>query len=242
MNVLNCFHRPIARGPKRAGFTLIELLVVIAIIGLLSALLFPAISVALERGRRAACRSNLRQLGIAKLMFSENNNGWYPWTAKHPEQDLSDNNGSLGSQLNYVLAARLLNDAGLITDTRIYICASDRIDGTDVEENGVRVTPAKDFATMDRIGNISYLYIVGYSDRSLENPSAVPVLADEANVSENGRKQAGNMPKIQDDDNHGAGFRNVLWLDGHVSGEDGANVANTIFDNFINPTVIQSVD
>jgi len=70
--------------PEEQGFTLIELLVVIAIIAILAALLLPALAASKEKGRRMACVSNLRQIGIAIETYSIDNNGLIPYGPKAP--------------------------------------------------------------------------------------------------------------------------------------------------------------
>jgi prepilin-type N-terminal cleavage/methylation domain-containing protein/prepilin-type processing-associated H-X9-DG protein len=63
---------------SRSGFTLVELLVVIAIIALLAAMLFPVFAQARDKGRRAVCLSNHRQLATALLMYIQDHDETFP--------------------------------------------------------------------------------------------------------------------------------------------------------------------
>ncbi|MDQ6632380.1 MAG: type II secretion system GspH family protein [Verrucomicrobiota bacterium] len=72
------------RSKTTFGFTLVELLVVIAIIAVLVSLLLPALSSAKEAGRKTACLSNLRQIGLAIQAYANDNNGKIPYGPPAP--------------------------------------------------------------------------------------------------------------------------------------------------------------
>jgi len=64
---------------KKLGFTLIELLVVIAIIAILAAILFPVFAKVREKARQSSCSSNMKQISLAFIQYTQDNDETYPW-------------------------------------------------------------------------------------------------------------------------------------------------------------------
>ncbi len=110
---------------KRKGFTLIELLVVIGIIGILAGLLYPAISMALERARRAQCLSNCRQIGISLFHYSSDHDGAFPNLVDAAGREIPAvaADGSISSEPARSAFALLLK-RGYLDTAAVFLCSS----------------------------------------------------------------------------------------------------------------------
>ncbi|MCC6793512.1 MAG: DUF1559 domain-containing protein [Candidatus Hydrogenedentes bacterium] len=194
------------REDERLGFVLIELLAVIAIIGVLAAILLPALARARETSRRASCANNLMQLGISLHLYAQENNSALPWSGGRGNADC--------------LLPLVGND---IPDIKNFVCPSDT-DGLRKREKDESEFQLTSYLDSDESVRCSYDYLGAYTFRPLIVPpddKALPKWPIMWDICETAPREFQGLRQFDDSYglsfNHVPGGGNVLWLDGSVT-------------------------
>jgi len=165
----------------RRGFTLIELLVVIGILGVLAGLIFPVFFAAREKGRATRCIANLRQLGMALLMYGQDYDDFFPYAVDPADRYAPQIWAPFPQYQAQIPFMAMLNDAldPYVRSRNLWECPSDT--GYDVLEDFN--IPLNGRPTSFQAFGMSYFYRTELAFTharigSLRNPSAINVFMD----------------------------------------------------------------
>jgi prepilin-type N-terminal cleavage/methylation domain-containing protein/prepilin-type processing-associated H-X9-DG protein len=224
---------------RNPAFTLVELLVVIAIIGLLLGILLPAMEHVRHQGYIDKCASNLRQIGLAISMYSNENQGNYPRTLYITGAPLVEGTGINavdpfqigGVSANDLTAAPYLLLRAEHLPTEIFICPYNDATTYAVDQ----ADPQKHGNFTDWTKNLSYSFADPYPDKAAADAGYrltnhirgdFPIASDlNPGIKINPKVDVtaaviGGSSRIMEDANslnHEQDGQNVLYADGHVT-------------------------